>query len=89
MAEPELAPIDEADDQPVTHGEFSSVMRAIKHDLDQTATKADLAKLQETTEMLRRSSERMLELIEGLDRQLKELRHLPEDVRRLKEAVFR
>jgi hypothetical protein len=84
MPEPVLAPINETGDQPVTQNEFESTMAAIKQDLDQTATKADLAelghelrgemattnaelaKLRQTTEMLQRNSERVLDLIEAL-----------------------
>ena len=116
MTEPQLTPINETANQPVTQAEFESTMTAIKRDLDQTATKEDMADLKgdavglkedvanlkedmanltedvaglrTTTEMLQRNSERMLELIEGIDIKLKPLSDLPERMRRVEKALF-
>ena len=86
-------------DQPVTQAEFSTMMTAIKENLDQLATKEDLELLRTETKAefkqvraevtkLREITEKILEVVQASDERNKPLRDLPERMERVERAIF-
>ena len=84
--EPTTQPFSEDDDKPATKAD----VRAVADDLDKLAqaTSTTFDKMDSKIESLKSGQAAILELVKGIDRQLKEWKHIPAKVERLHQRVF-